>query len=58
MSSRDIGRNVDVHVRFTEFFEVLPKVAIATSLVDMEAGTPSGYSAEVVTVGHKGIHVI
>ena len=44
-----------MHVRFTQFFEVLPKVAIATSLIDMEEGTPAGYSAEVVSVGHKGV---
>jgi hypothetical protein len=52
-----VGRSLDIRVRFTEFFSVLPKVAIATSLIDMEAGTPSGYAAEITDVSHKGTHV-
>lgn len=34
-----------------------PKIAIATSLLDVEAGSPSGFSADVIEVSHKGFTI-
>lgn len=54
MSSRQIGRSLDISVQFEEAFDNHPKVAIATSLLDIEVGTPTGYTADVINVDHLG----
>lgn len=58
MSSREAGRTIDLPVKFQQAFASHPKIAIATSLLDVEAGSPSGFSADVIEVSHKGIFIM
>lgn len=55
MSSREIGRTIDIPIRYAIQFDTVPKIAIATSLIDFESGSSVGYGSEVIDVDQVGI---
>jgi hypothetical protein len=50
LAFNDVGRTVDIEVKFQQPFEEQPRVALATAMIEMEAGAPSGYTTELVFV--------
>lgn len=54
LANSDVGRSVDIEVQFEKAFDSQPLVALATSMIDMEAGAPNGYTTELVYVNEKG----
>jgi len=55
LAKSDVGRSVDIEVLFEKPFEAPPRVALATSMIDMEGGAPNGYTTELVFVNERGI---
>lgn len=48
---------MDIEVLFDKPFESIPRVALATSMLDMEAGAPNGYTTELVFVNERGFKI-
>ncbi len=56
MAGSDVGRSVDIEVTFEKPFEGQPRVALATSLIDMEAGAPNGFTTEFMFINERGFN--